>query len=95
MTEQLNTERLRHDLKASVNGELFQINLKEYANRIERLEEEKKEIADCISSIYQEAEGKGFHKKALRSALKMLKLQKEERDRQLELTTQYLDEIGG
>jgi len=95
MTEQLNTERLRNELKANVNGELFQINLKEYANRIEKLEEEKKEIADCISSIYLEAEGKGFDKKALRSALKMLKLQKEDRDRQLELTSHYLDQIGG
>lgn len=76
-------------------GELFKISLKEYADRIANLEEEKKEISDQIATVYQEAESKGFDKRALRQALKMLKLQKAERDRQLDLTSQYLDEIGG
>ena len=81
-------------MKITLNGEMFEIRLKEYTDRIERLEEEKKEISDQIATVYQEAESKGFDKKALKQALKMLKLQKEERDRQLELTTQYLEEIG-
>jgi uncharacterized protein (UPF0335 family) len=81
-------------MKITLNGEMFEIRLKEYTDRIEKLEEEKKEISDQISTMYQEAESKGFDKKALKQALKMLKLQKEERDRQLELTTQYLEEIG-
>ncbi len=81
-------------MKITLNGELFEIHLKEYTDRIEKLEEEKKEISDQITTVYQEAESKGFDKKALKQALKMLKLQKEERDRQLELTTQYLEEIG-
>lgn len=81
-------------MKITLNGELFEIHLKEYTDRIEKLEEEKKEIFDQISTVYQEAESKGFDKKALKQALKMLKLQKEERERQLELTTQYLEEIG-
>jgi len=75
------------------HGEMFEIRLKEYTDRIEKLEEEKKEISDQIGTVYQEAESKGFNKKALKQALKMLKLQKEERERQLELTTQYLEEI--
>jgi len=79
----------------SSHYELLPIKLKEYTDRIERLEEEKKEISEQINTVYQEAEGKGFDKKALKQALKMLKLQKEERDRQLELTSQYLEEIGG
>ena len=79
----------------SANYELLPIKLKEYTDRIERLEEEKKEISEQINTVYQEAESKGFDKKALKQALKMLKLQKEERDRQLELTSQYLQEIGG
>jgi uncharacterized protein (UPF0335 family) len=78
-----------------ITGELFKISLKEYADRIANLEEEKKEISDQIATVYQEAESKGFDKKALRQALKMLKLQKGERDRQLDLTSQYLDQIGG
>jgi len=81
-------------MKITLNGEMFEIRLKEYTDRIEKLEEEKKEISEQINTVYQEAESKGFDKKALKQALKMLKLQKEERDRQLELTTQYLEEIG-
>lgn len=82
-------------MKITLNSDVFEIRLKEYTDRIERLEEEKKEISDQISTVFQEAESKGFDKKALKQALKMLKLQKEERDRQLDLTSQYLDEIGG
>jgi uncharacterized protein (UPF0335 family) len=81
-------------MKITLNGEMFEIHLKEYTDRIERLEGEKKEISAQINTVYQEAESKGFDKKALKQALKMLTLQKADRDRQLELTSQYLDEIG-
>jgi len=78
-----------------INNELFPVKIKEYANRIINLEEDRKEIAGQVSTVYQEAESKGFNKKALKQALKLLNLQKEDRDRQLSLTEQYLDQIGG
>lgn len=82
-------------MKMRLNSEMFEIRLKEYTDRIERLEDEKKEVSAQINTVYQEAESKGFDKKALKQALKMLTLQKADRDRQLELTSQYLEEIGG
>jgi uncharacterized protein (UPF0335 family) len=93
-TSMIELERLGKHLKSQVNYELLPINLKEYADRIGKLSEERKEISDFISSIYEEAENKGFDKKALKAAIKMLKLEKEERERQMQLTDLYLEQIG-
>ncbi|HBG51942.1 MAG TPA: DUF2312 domain-containing protein, partial [Gammaproteobacteria bacterium] len=40
--------------------------LRSYIERIERLEEEKKEVAEQIKEIYAEAKAFGFDTKALR-----------------------------
>lgn len=40
--------------------------LRAFVGRIERLEEEKKTIADDIKDVYAEAKGSGFDTKALR-----------------------------
>ncbi|GAO98194.1 hypothetical protein Cva_00842 [Caedimonas varicaedens] len=77
-----------------MNQQLFPVKLREYSNRIEKLEEEKKELSNCIKSVYQKAENVGFDKKALKRALQMLKLEKKERENQLDLTSCYLEEIG-
>ncbi len=45
-----------------------------YVERIEKLEEDKKEIQDDIKSVYDEASGKGFDKKALKEVLKLRKM---------------------
>jgi hypothetical protein len=42
--------------------------LKAFVERIERLEEEKKTIADDIRDVYAEAKGNGFDVKALRAS---------------------------
>lgn len=90
----LKNERLGKQLKAEVNREMFPINLREYVDRIIKLADEKKEIQDFITSVYEEAESKGFDKKALKDAIKMLKMEKVERDYHLELTNLYLEQIG-
>ena len=43
--------------------------LKSFIERIERLEEEKKAIADDIKDVFHEAKGAGFDTKALRTLL--------------------------
>ena len=47
--------------------------LKAIIERIERLEEEKKTIADDIRDVYAEAKGNGFDVKALRTIVRMRK----------------------
>ena len=45
--------------------------LRSYIERIERLEEEKKGIADDIKEIFAEAKGTGFDVKAMRAVLRL------------------------
>ena len=90
----LKDERLGKHIRTDVIPELFSINLKEYLDRIIKLADEKKELQDCIASVYEEAASKGFDKKALKDAIKMLKMEKVERDYHLELTSLYLEQIG-
>ena len=47
--------------------------LKAFVERIERLEEEKKALADDIRDVYAEAKGTGFDVKALRTIVKLRK----------------------
>jgi uncharacterized protein (UPF0335 family) len=47
--------------------------LRSFVERIERLEEEKKVIADDIKNVYAEAKGNGFDTKALRAVVRLRK----------------------
>ena len=53
--------------------------LKAFVERIERLEEEKKALADDIRDVYGEAKATGFDVKALRTIIKMRKEDTDER----------------
>ncbi|WP_245261905.1 DUF2312 domain-containing protein [Ancylobacter sp. FA202] len=47
--------------------------LKSFIERVERLEEEKKTIADDIKDVFAEAKGTGFDTKALRAIIRRRK----------------------
>ena len=68
--------------------------LKAFVERIERLEEEKKTIADDIRDVYAEAKGTGFDTKALRTIVRMRKLDTDERREQQEVLDTYLHALG-
>ena len=55
--------------------------LRSIIERIERLEEDKSEVAADIKEVYAEAKGNGFNTKALR---KLVALRKKDRDKVLE-----------
>src|ERR1700674_5616093 len=56
--------------------------LKAFVERIERLEEEKKALADDIRDVYAEAKAQGFDTKALRTIVRIRKQDAEERQEQ-------------
>ena len=56
--------------------------LKALVERIERLEEEKKAIADDIRDVYAEAKATGFDAKALRTIVRLRKQDADERKEQ-------------
>ena len=72
--------------------------LRAVVERIERLEEEKKEIAEQIKEVYAEAKGNGFDVKTLRKIIALRKKKPDERTEEeamLDLYMQALGMIGG
>ena len=68
--------------------------LRAFVERIERMEEDKKAIADDIREIYAEAKGNGFDTKVLRSIVRIRKQDADERAEQTALTELYLHALG-
>ena len=68
--------------------------LKAFVERVERLEEEKKAIADDIRDVYAEAKGNGFDVKALRTIIRMRKEDPNERQEQETILETYLQALG-
>jgi len=68
--------------------------LKAFIERIERLEEEKKSIADDIKDVYAEAKANGFDTKVLRKVVSLRKQDANERKEQDEILALYLSALG-
>ena len=68
--------------------------LKAIIERIERLEDEKKAIADDIRDVFAEAKGNGFDIKTLRAVIRLRKQDKAEREEQEALLDLYLAALG-
>ena len=68
--------------------------LRSIVERIERLEEEKKAIADDIKDIFAEAKGNGFDVKTLRTVVRMRKIETTERQEQEAMLDLYLSALG-
>lgn len=62
--------------------------------RIERLEEEKKGIADDIKDVYQEAKGQGYCGKTMRKIVGLRKLEKHVRDEADAMMDTYRAALG-
>ena len=61
---------------------------------IERMEEEKRAIADDIKEIYAEAKGNGFDTKVLRQIIRIRKQDASERAEQEALLELYMAALG-
>ena len=68
--------------------------LKAFVERVERLEEEKKAIADDIRDVYGEAKANGFDVKALRTVVRLRKQDIDERKEQEAILETYLQALG-
>ena len=63
-------------------GGVAQDRLRSLIERIEKLEEEKKNISSDITDVFSEAKSAGFDTKALRAVLKLRKMNAADRDEQ-------------
>jgi len=68
--------------------------LKAIVERIERLEIEKKEVAEQIKEVYAEAKGNGFDVKTLRKVVQLRKKPAEERSEEEAMLDLYLHALG-
>lgn len=68
--------------------------LRAFIERIERLEEEKKTIADDIKDVYGEAKGCGFDTKILKQVISLRKKDEQERLEEEAILDTYLAALG-
>lgn len=68
--------------------------LKAFIERVERLEEEKRGLAEDIRDIYAEAKGTGFDTKTIRKVIRLRRMDVEKRREEDELLELYCSAIG-
>ena len=68
--------------------------LKSIVERVERLEEEKKEVAEQIKEVYAEAKANGFDTKTLRKVVALRKKSNADREEEEAMLDLYLHALG-
>jgi len=68
--------------------------LRLFIERIERLEEEKKGMADDIRDVYAEAKGQGYDTKTMRAIIRLRRMEKNARDEAEYLLDTYKAALG-
>ena len=68
--------------------------LKKFIERIERLEEEKKALADDIKDVFAELKGRGFDVKVVRMILRIRKQDHSERQEMEAILELYMTALG-
>lgn len=79
---------------ADVLNQAAQGQLKSIIERIERLEQEKTEIAEQIKEVYAESKGNGFDTKAIRKVIRLRKIDRAKRAEEDAILDLYLSAIG-
>lgn len=68
--------------------------LRSFIERIERLEEEKKALADDIREVYSEAKGTGFDTKVMRRVVALRKMESADRQEMEAMLDLYQTALG-
>ena len=68
--------------------------LRQFVERIERLEEEKAARSDDINDVYGEAKGRGYDTKALKTIIKLRKKDADKRVEEETIVHTYMAALG-
>jgi uncharacterized protein (UPF0335 family) len=68
--------------------------LRAFVERIERLEEDKKTVAEDIKEVYAELKGTGFDTKAVRTIIRLRKKDQAERQEEEKILDLYKNALG-
>jgi uncharacterized protein (UPF0335 family) len=82
------------DAHADILNATAQGQLKSIVERIERLEQEKAEVAEQIKEVFAEAKGNGFDVKILRKVVRIRKQDRAKRMEEEAILDLYLSAIG-
>lgn len=69
-------------------------NLKQVISKIERLEEDKKVVADEIRETYAAAKAEGYDVKIIREVIRLRKIERQEREERDMVLDLYMHAIG-
>lgn len=83
-----------HNSEATVDWSLWIIRLRLLIERVERLEEEKKGIADDIRDVYAEANAVGYDSKIMRQIVKLRKMRPNDRREMEAVLDTYKSALG-
>ncbi len=78
----------------SETGNISADRLRSLIERIERLEEEKRAIGSDVKDIYAEAKSAGFDTKAMKTIVKLRKMEAADRDEQEFVLDTYRKALG-
>jgi uncharacterized protein (UPF0335 family) len=65
-----------------------------FIERIERLEEDKKQVSEDIKDVYAEAKGTGYDVKIIRKIVSIRKQDKDKRREEEEILSLYMSALG-
>jgi len=82
------------DQSSSEIGGIAAEALRQFIDRIERLEEEKKSLSDDIKDVYAQAKGQGFDTKIIRKIVSLRKKDRQEREEEEQILELYLAALG-
>lgn len=68
--------------------------LRQFVERLERLDENKKEIQEELKNVFLELKSRGFDGKAMRQILKIRKMKYDERQEQDAILSLYMQALG-
>lgn len=68
--------------------------LRAFIERIERLEEEKKELLEQIRDVFREAKNSGFDTRIMRQILRLRRMQEHDRMEEQQLLDLYKQALG-
>lgn len=81
-------------MEADNNYQVAAGELRQFVERIEHLEQEKKDIADQIKEVYAESKSRGYDQKALRTIVSLRKKDKDDVAEQEAIIQMYKEALG-
>ena len=68
--------------------------LRQFVERIEQLEQEKKDIAEQIKEVFSESKGRGYDTKALKTIISLRKKDRDQRAEEEAVLELYMEALG-